>query len=172
MCEKLQGSTDRCIISFVDLYEKTKRNFPGIKEVSPSDQQFIAQSFSRIAFENGMRVETCAEKEDLSPWGVENAPCVNRAVIEKAAGIHLKKHVGTQSLREHCACLPTHDMGAYNSCPHLCRYCYANYDAALVQRNYARHNPESSFLLGEAKEGDILKAAPQKLFRDDQIFLF
>ena len=172
MAEKLRGASDRCIISFIDLYEKTKKNFPGVKEVSEADQKFLASSLSRIAFENGIKVESCAEKLDLTAFGVEKGACISREIIEKATNTHLIQRTGTQNLRTHCACFPTHDIGAYNSCPHLCKYCYANYDARLVEKNFARHNPESNFLLGEAKESDIFKIAKQKSLRDEQLFLF
>ena len=172
MAEKLRDSTDRCIISFIDLYQKTKKNFPGVKEVSENDQKFLASSLSRIAFENGIKIESCAEKTDLTSCGVEPGACVSRETVEKAAGIHLLPKIGVSVLRKHCLCLPTNDIGAYNSCPHLCKYCYANYDARLVEKNYARHNPKSTFLLGEAGENDIVKPAKQKSFRDEQLFLF
>ena len=172
MAEKLRGSTDRCIISFIDLYQKTKKNFPGVKEVSENDQKFLASSLSRIAFENGIKIESCAEKLDLTSCGVEQGACVSREIIEKASGTHLIQKTGTSVLRKHCICLPTNDIGAYNSCPHLCKYCYANYDARLVEKNRALHNPDSTFILGESKEGDIIKNAKQKSFRDEQLFLF
>ena len=172
MAEKLHEATDRCIISFIDLYQKTKKNFPGVKEVSENDQKFLASSLSRIAFENGIKIESCAEKLDLTSCGVEQGACVSREIIEKAANIHLLPKIGVSVLRKHCICLPTNDIGAYNSCPHLCKYCYANYDARLVAKNQAQHNPNSNFLLGESKETDILKTARQKSFRDEQLFLF
>ena len=172
MAEKLRDSTDRCIISFIDLYQKTKKNFPGVKEVSENDQKFLASSLSRIAFENGIKIESCAEKIDLTSCGVEPGACVSRETVEKAAGIHLLPKIGVSLLRKHCLCLPTNDIGAYNSCPHLCKYCYANYDAKLVAKNYSLHNPQSSFLLGDSKEDDLVKNARQKSFRDEQLFLF
>ncbi|WP_294427620.1 DUF1848 family protein [uncultured Treponema sp.] len=172
MAEKLRGTTDRCMISFIDLYEKTKKNFPGIKEVSEQDQKFLAQSFSRIGFENDIKIESCAEKLDLTAYGVEQGACVSRQIVEKASGIHLLAKAGKSNLRKHCICLPTTDIGAYNSCPHLCKYCYANYDKRLVEKNFARHNPNSTFLLGESKPDDIFHYAKQESLRDRQLFLF
>ena len=172
MAEKLRDSTDRCIISFIDLYEKTKKNFPGVREVSEDDQKFLASSLSRIAAETGIRIESCAEELDLTSCGVEKGACVSREVIEGATGEHLLASVGKGNLRKHCICLPTNDIGAYNSCPHLCKYCYANYDARLVEKNFARHNPASSFLLGESKDDDKFHPAKQKILRDEQLFLF
>ena len=40
-----------------------------------------------------------------------------------------------QSLRKECACYLGNDIGAYNSCPHMCKYCYANYDEKMCALN-------------------------------------
>ncbi len=172
MAENLREATDRCIISFVDLYEKTKKNFPDVEEVSLSDQRFLAQAFSRVGEETGIRIETCAEKADLSAYGVEAGACVSPQAIERATGFSLIRPLPRQNLRQHCGCIATHDIGAYNSCPHLCRYCYANYDAALVRRNFARHNPRSSFLLGDRLPDDQVHEARQTSLRDRQLGLW
>ena len=172
MAESLRGATDRCIISFVDLYEKTKKNFPQVEEVSLKDQQFLAQALSGVGRETGIRIETCAEKADLSAYGVEAGACVSKNVIERAAGFTLVTPLPRQNLRQHCGCIATHDIGAYNSCSHLCRYCYANYDAALVKKNLARHNPDSTFLLGEAHPDDEVHEAKQVSLRDRQLELW
>lgn len=169
MAERLCAATGRCIISFIDLYEKTKRNFPGVREVSLSDQRFLAQAFSRVGAQTGIVVETCAEKADLSAYGVAAGACVSREVIEQAAGYALVTPLPRQHLRAHCACIATHDIGAYNSCPHLCRYCYANADIALVRKNFARHDPRSPFLLGGAETGDDVHEAHQECLRDAQL---
>ncbi|WP_197971887.1 DUF1848 family protein [Treponema zioleckii] len=171
MAARLNSATDRCIISFVDLYSKTKKNFPDLKEVSENDQIFIAQSFSRIAGEYGMTIESCAEKLDLSPFGVEKGCCVGKEQIEKATGIRLLK-TGKQNLRQHCLCLPTRDIGYYNSCPHLCKYCYANYDAKIVEKNYSLHDDESPFLIGNSRPDDVINFASQESWEDKQLLLF
>ncbi|HPO37600.1 MAG TPA: DUF1848 family protein [Kiritimatiellia bacterium] len=38
--------------------------------------------------------------------------------------------------REACGCVISKDIGACNTCPHMCRYCYANHISCLVQKNY------------------------------------
>lgn len=70
-----------------------------------------------------------------------------------------------------CACLLGVDIGAYDTCGHLCKYCYANTDAARVRKNMKWHNPESAFLLGETQPGDVIHEAVQKSWIDRQIRL-
>ncbi|MGI5058762.1 DUF1848 domain-containing protein [Treponema pectinovorum] len=171
MCEKLAGYTNRVIISFIDLYAKTAKNFPELKEVSLADQKFLAGAFSSIASKFSMSIETCAEANDLSAFGVKAGACVSKNIIEAATGLRLAQ-TGTQRLRKHCSCIPMRDIASYNCCPHLCKYCYANYDENSVKKNYSKHNPASSFLIGEAQSGDIIHLAEQKSFRDFQQLLF
>ena len=45
------------------------------------------------------------------------------------------------------------EFGEYNTCMHLCRYCYANEEPAVVFANNRLHDPASPFLIGnEEKE--------------------
>ena len=46
------------------------------------------------------------------------------------------------------------DIVAYNSCNHLCKYCYANYDEVKVKNNIKFHDINSSLLLGHIKDDD------------------
>ena len=74
--------------------------------------------------------------------------------------------------RTECGCLLTCDIGAYHTCGHLCKYCYANYDAETVKRNMKLHNPNSPLLLGNVEEGMKIHEAVQKSWRNGQISLF
>nr|WP_302810292.1 DUF1848 family protein [Eubacterium ventriosum] len=38
-----------------------------------------------------------------------------------------------QPIRKECACFMGNDIGAYNTCLHMCKYCYANYDECPIR---------------------------------------
>ncbi len=40
--------------------------------------------------------------------------------------------------RTACSCIPSKDIGAYDSCPHFCVYCYANRSEQAVRANLQR----------------------------------
>ena len=41
--------------------------------------------------------------------------------------------------RQLCGCINSKDIGEYNTCPHLCEYCYANTTKKLALHNWERH---------------------------------
>ena len=42
--------------------------------------------------------------------------------------------------REFCGCIKAKDIGEYNTCVHLCEYCYANTNKESAIQNFKRHN--------------------------------
>ena len=77
----------------------------------------------------------------------------------------------TAPARKECACYLGGDIGAYNTCGHLCRYCYANYDAETVRKNMRMHDPESPLLIGHLMPGDQVHEAVQESWLDPQLML-
>ena len=171
MAKTLSGYTDTCIISFIDLYQKVKRNFPEVREVSTEDRIIFAKELVRIGQKYGILIKSCAEGTELAAYGVDTSGCMTTPVYEKAAGctLNVPKIKGA---RTECGCLLNCDIGAYHTCGHLCKYCYANYDAETVKRNMKLHNPKSPLLLGDAEEGMKIHEAVQKSWRNGQISLF
>lgn len=171
MAEDLQGYTRQCVVSFIDLYEKTKRNFPQARSVTAAQQEQLIETFSKIAAAKGIQIHLCCEDRALTRANVDADGCLSQTVLERAIGSAL--HVSKKKMaRDACSCLLGADIGMYNTCGHGCLYCYANYDNESVRVNRKLHDPASPLLIGHLHETDIIKEAEQKLWQDGQLSLF
>lgn len=169
MARNLCGYVDNCIISFIDLYAKTRQNFPEVRKVTKGEQMTIGKVFAEIGGEYGIRIRTCCEGTELAQYGVDISGCMTKSVIERAVGCELDVPKSRKSTRQACDCLIGNDIGMYNTCGHGCVYCYANYNQEIVRMNLKKHNPESPFLIGSYMEGDTIKDAKQTSYRNGQI---
>lgn len=171
IARELEGYTGTVVISFVDLYPKVRRNFPEAKEVPPETRLLLGKEMIRIAGEHGMTVKPCAEGEELSRFGADCSGCMTMKTYEEAIG---KKLIAPKrkGARAECACFLSCDIGAYNTCRHLCRYCYANAEGAEVIRLSSLHDKNSPFLIGNYMEGDRIHDVPQQSWIDEQLSLF
>ena len=146
MAEKLAPHIDRCIFSFVEMYRKLEYNFPSLIPLSPDEMNMLACGLGRIAAENGIHIQTCGTDADYSRYGI------------RRSGL---RHSG---MRKGCHCIASRDIGAYDSCPNGCRYCYANTDFRKAEENYRKHDPSSPLLIGDVNEGDEIIRGVQKSF--------
>ena len=168
----LQGYTHQVVISFLDLYEKTKRNFPEAREVTQSERLKIGKVFSEIGASYHMKMRTCLEGEDLKVFGFDCSGCMTKQVLEQAIGEEfcIPSSAAPQA-RPGCSCLIGNDIGAYNSCGHGCLYCYANQDMELVRARMKWHDPTSPFLIGGSMPEDEVHDALQKRWVTGQMVL-
>lgn len=174
IANSLKGFTRRAIISFVDLYEKTKRNMAALHmEPFPEDQmRELAGQLAQIAGDCGMVVESCAEKIDLESVGIQHGHCIDKALIEEITGCSLGGKRDGQ--REACGCLACEEMGTYNTCKNGCRYCYANFNHAMVAESVRAYDPHSPLLCGTVGPLDKIterKVKSLKIPKDDQMTL-
>jgi hypothetical protein len=172
MAETLAGSTHQCVVSFIDLYEKTMRNFPGVAAVPQEKQEQLVCEFVKIAEKYDIKIYTCAEHPGLARFGAEVSGCMTQAVLERAIGCTLDVPASKNRARESCDCLLGSDIGMYNTCGHGCLYCYANYDRKTVEQNMREHDPKSPFLIGQKRREDVIKDAKQISYLDGQMRLF
>ena len=172
MAENLAGYTKTCVISFIDIYKKVERNFPEAREVFKQDRMTIGKAFIEIARKYDITIRPCAEGNDLEPDGADCSGCMTVKTFETA--LHARLDVPKRSKNQRnneCACLLGTDIGAYDTCRHLCKYCYANTNPELVKENMKRHDPKSPFLIGGSEPGDVVHEAEQKCWLDLQMRL-
>ena len=163
LAAELKNSTERCVISFMDSYRNTKRNALQLNAVELSREELyaFAGQLAKIAAKYGLKVQTCAESMDLTAFGITSSACIDKALLEDIGGFELDVKKDTNQ-RAECCCAASIDIGAYNTCPGGCLYCYANYNAPLVQTNIAAHDKTSPLLFGTLTPQDVVTERKMK----------
>lgn len=148
MAGLLKGFTRRCIISFLDLYAHIKKPLAGVAR--PPDEEeclLLAKGLSETAGERGIALFTCSEKLDLSAYGIAHAACIDQKLIESIVGgaLSVPKDPGQ---RPDCGCIRSSDIGAYDTCPLGCIYCYGSRSRQAILERMAGSDPRSPLLCG------------------------
>jgi len=151
MCAGLEGYTDTVYISFADQYRHLPRGLIG--EISEETMRYTASLLAPSAREHGMRMRACCERADLSEYGIEPGRCVDGELAARLGGRTVDMRRDTAQ-REGCHCVRSVDIGAYDTCPRGCVYCYACRSERTLDRNIALCDPRGEFLLGGA-DGSI-----------------
>lgn len=171
----LGGYTEKCVFSFVDVYPSKNGgslNRMNARWLSHEKLDRFAGELARIGKQNGLMLATCAEAVSLAKHGIEHNSCIDKALIERITGAPLL--VAGDKQREHCGCAKCDDIGSYDTCPHGCIYCYANFCpnvAADRRRGCDIHSP---LLCDRIKETDKITDRPVKSYKQGyrQLTLF
>lgn len=157
LCKNLNGYVNKIIVSFMDEYKnvRSNKNILKYRAITKEDHKKIGEAFSKSAMDNGMSVQTCFEDEDLTQYGFVKGECLSHELAYILTG---KKFRSSNVRKEKkCECVQMVDIGDYNSCMHMCKYCYANYDEKAVSNNFERHDDNSSLLIGSIQRDDVIK---------------
>lgn len=173
IAERLDGYTQRVIISFIDLYAKTQRNTAGlhIENISDEDMRAMAGRIVEIAGKHGLVVESCAESIDLESVGVKHGSCIDKKLIEEIIGCKLIAGKD-KNQRAECGCYESVETGLYNTCRNGCKYCYANFSEAAVIENVKAYDPQAPLLCGTIGPNDKITERKVKSLKDMQLSLF
>ena len=155
MAEKISPLVYRCIFSFVDMYKKVEENMPEIIPFTDEDKVKLLKGIGEISKKYNLYTQTCATNENYEKYGIHAAGCTTREILEQAHNVVYKNVKGT-GIRENCQCIPSRDIGAYNSCLSECKYCYANRKPDIPKKVIKMHDEKSPLLLGQLKENDRL----------------
>lgn len=171
--KELRGSTEKLVFSFADIqaYRKVVKNLEGTtcREFTTAEKIAFAKGLHEINLDLGLEMVTCAEDIDLSAYGIKHNKCVDDdlmmrlfnadsklmefigAEYDMLDGWSIKKSKKDKGQRKACGCVISKDIGMYNTCPHLCKYCYANASDAIVMRNFKHcsERPDNDLLVCE-----------------------
>lgn len=147
----LEGATDEVVVSFMQLYKKTKVNMDqkgrdaGFDWLDPdTEQKFdLLQGLAEIAHKHGMALTMCAQPE-LEIEGVGKARCVDAKRLGDVGGRPITAKL--EGGRPTCGCFKSRDIGDYDTCPHGCVYCYAVTNREVALKRFKQHDPEGEYL--------------------------
>ncbi|MGN1380367.1 MAG: DUF1848 domain-containing protein [Bacilli bacterium] len=157
LCKNLNGYVNKIIVSFMDEYKnvRSNKNILKYRTFTREDYKKIGEAFSKSAMDNGMSVQTCFEDNDLTEYGFVKGECLSHELAYILTG---KKFKSSNVRKEKkCECVQMVDIGDYNSCMHMCKYCYANYDEKAVSSKFKMHDDNSSLLIGSVQSDDVIK---------------
>ena len=167
---RLSGMTDEVVVSFAQMYEKTKRNMEWAareftfcwRDPSDDEKRQLLRQLLRIALSNHMSLTVCSQPHLLES-GVQEAHCIDAQRFAAMIGAPIKAEL--RGARKECGCYASRDIGDYDTCPHGCVYCYAVRNRKLAQRRFREHDPKGEFLfapLGSMSQdsGDLLSFPP------------
>lgn len=147
----LEGYVDEVTISFAQIYTKTARNLNlaarehGFAWRDPEDEEkrSLAGELAEVAISHDMRLTVCSQPGFLVE-GSAAARCIDAGRLSDLAGREIKARV--KGNRPGCLCAESRDVGAYDSCPQGCAYCYAVSSRGKAKQFLAEHDPAAGIL--------------------------
>lgn len=172
---QLKGYTEKLVFSFADitLYKKVQNNLCKNnirhREFTEEDMIMFSENLAKMNMDWNYELATCAEKINLETYGIKHNKCIDDELMVKYFSNDrvLMNHLGVDSLsylfaeykqktkdkgqRKVCGCIDSKDIGEYNTCPHLCEYCYANSSKEIAKLNYLKHkeSPHNENITGK-----------------------
>lgn len=146
LCTILKGYVSKVIVSFVDDYKNVRNNHLDYHEPSNEEYLKLKETFEK----NDMKIVSCMENK--YHIGDEKDCCISIKYAFERTGKFFKEWKARD-----CHCVNMVDVGAYNSCLHGCKYCYANFDSKQIVSNYKMHDVNSSLLIGHLNLDDQVK---------------
>ena len=151
LARALSGTVDEVVLSVMHPYKKTRRNLDRAAEhhdfrwrdPPPEEKRQLVGRLAAIAVEQGLAPTLCSQPELLLP-GLGEARCIDADRLADVAQQPIAAR--TSGNRPGCRCALSRDIGAYDSCPHGCVYCYAVTDRDRAVANFRNHDPAAEML--------------------------
>jgi len=147
----LAGTVDEVVLSFVHPYRKTRRNLDRAArrhgfawhDPAPEEKRALLGELAVVAAECGLNATLCSQPELAVP-GLGEARCIDAGRLSEIAGRPVA--AAEKGNRPGCRCALSRDIGAYDTCPHGCVYCYAVSERDRAVARFRAHDPEAECL--------------------------
>ena len=140
----LAGAVDEVTVSFATVYRKTARNLDTAgrrhgfawRDPEPDEKRELLAGLAAISADHGLRLTLCTQPS-LAGDAAAPAACIDAARLSDIAGWPIAaKRKGN---RPGCLCAESRDIGAYDTCPHGCAYCYAVQSRDKAAKGHRAH---------------------------------
>jgi hypothetical protein len=157
LAKSLKGTTNEVMVSFAQIYKKTRRNMQWAanefgfdwgehEAITSGEVRALISEMAEVSRSQGMRLKICSQKAFHTLGLTEEARCVDAERLERVSGNSIADRVELRGNRKECACFASKDIGEYDTCPHGCVYCYAVQHRDLALGRYKVHDPAGEFL--------------------------
>ena len=143
IASELNGYTEKLVFSLADIagYKRVGVNLrnAGIKYREWTESEMSGFAAELQGLNLPMQSATCAEKIDLSQYGIEHNRCIDPDLISRLVPddpvlqMWLFGTTKDKGQRQACGCILSKDIGQYNTCTHGCLYCYATNTPAAAE---------------------------------------
>jgi DNA repair photolyase len=166
---RLKNHTNKLVFSFADItmYKKVQASLRSssinYREFNERLMYEFAEGLQQLNKKWNFEIGSCAEKISFEKYGINHNKCIDDDLIIKLfsgdkmlmdflgikitagdilnPGIRIEKTRDNKDKgqRKYCGCIISKDIGEYNTCPHLCEYCYANSSKETALDNWKHH---------------------------------
>ncbi len=168
---QISSYTEKLVFSFADInvYRKVISNLGKTKELYREfKDNEIFEFAKKLQFLNlnwKIELATCAEDVNMINFGISKNRCIDDELIYRISSndndlmnwlgykidsnsiFGKEEYIPNPKLkdkgqRKACGCIVSKDIGMYNTCMHLCVYCYANNSPDIVKKNFLKHHDD------------------------------